>query len=53
MQDQLRHAVVSTTNTYLNAGKHQRQDLMRKTDELRSRCNLVANEVPIEQSPSR
>ena len=38
MQDQLGHAVVSTTNTYLNAGKHQRQDLMRKTDELRSRC---------------
>ena len=53
MQDQLGHAVVSTTNTYLNAGKHQRQELLRKTDELRSRCNLVANEVPMEQSPSR
>ena len=47
VRDQLGHADVSTTNTYLNAGKHQRQDLMRKTDELRARCNLVANEAPM------
>ena len=47
VRDQLGHADVSTTN--LNAGKHQRQDLMRKTDELRSRCNLVANAAPMGQ----
>lgn len=44
VRDQIGHADVSTTNTYLNAAKQQSRDLMRRTDELRSRCTDVARE---------
>jgi integrase len=48
VQEMLGHANLEQTSTYLNVQRGGLRESMRKIDELRSRCNSVVSERPIE-----
>ena len=51
VKEMLRHANISQTDTYLNAGRMGLHDSMKRFDA--SRCNPVAKEPPIDHRLDR